>query len=99
MLLGGLITLAVLFLSDPDSAIVTNLPFGGSTIVGLISLMKICLYVGMLHLARKALFDYLDLEVVINKAKESSQGAGLLMIGMGLMYLSIAIVSIAAVMN
>lgn len=96
LLIGSLLTIVVLFMSDPDSGLVQNLPFGGGTVALLIVLVTSILYVGMLHLSRRALMDYIDLEVYFKKALMSPEGAGLAIIGVGLMMVAIALVILAA---
>ena len=50
----------------------------------------------MLHLARKALADYIDLEEYFKKALMTPEGAGLALIGIGLIMVSISLVILAA---
>lgn len=94
--IGSILTVAVLLLSDPDGGLVQNLPYGSGTVSLLITLLISILYVGVLHLARKGLFDYLDLSVFFKKALESSQGSGLALIAVGLAMVSISVVILAA---
>lgn len=94
--LGGFLTVLVLFLSDPDVGFVQNLPFGSGAFSVLITLVISVLYIGLLHLARRALADYIDLEVYFKKALSTPEGAGKAIIGIGLMMISIAIVIYAA---
>lgn len=95
--IGSLLVVLVLLLSDPDNGMVANLPFGAGTLSTLIILVTSVLYVGVLHLARKALTDYIDLEKVFNKAMMTPEGAGYVFIGIGLMMIAIAITINAAV--
>ena len=94
--IGSILTVAVLLLSDPDGGLVQNLPYGSGTVSLLITLLISILYVGVLHLARKGLFDYLDLSVFFKKALETSQGSGLALIAVGLAMVSISVVILAA---
>ena len=94
--IGSILTVAVLLLSDPDGGLVQNLPYGSGTVSLLITLLISILYVGVLHLARKGLFDYLDLSVFFKKALESSQGSGLALIAVGLAMVSVSVVILAA---
>lgn len=96
MVIGSLLTLAVLFLSDPDSGFITDLPFGAGTLTILIVLVSSILYVALLHLSRRALMDYLDLSKYFAKALQTSEGSGLAIIGVGLIMISVAIVILAA---
>lgn len=95
--LGSLLTVFVLLMSDPDAGLIRNLPFGAGTLSVLIILVTSILYIGVLHLARKALADYIDLEQYFKKALATPEGAGLAIIGVGLMMVSIAIAILAAV--
>jgi hypothetical protein len=94
--IGGALTVVLLLLSDPDSNLLRNLPFGGGTLGTLIILVTSVLYISLLHLGRKGLLDYLDIEVFFTKALETSQGAGLAVIAVALMMVSISIVIFAA---
>lgn len=96
MVIGSLLTLAVLLLSDPDSGFITDLPFGAGTLTILIVLVSSILYVALLHLSRRALMDYLDLSKYFAKALQTSEGSGLAIIGVGLIMISVAIVILAA---
>lgn len=95
--LGGFLTVLVLFLSDPDVGFVQNLPFGAGAFSVLITLVISILYIGVLHLGRKALADYIDLEQYFKKAILTPEGSGLALIGVGLIMISIALVITAAV--
>ena len=97
--MGSLLTVLVLFLSDPDGGFVQNLPFGSGTVTTLITLLSSVLYVGFLHFSRKALLDYIDLEDYFKKALESSQGSGLALIAVGLVMVSISMVVIASALK
>ena len=99
MLLGSLLVIALLVLSDPDFGIISNLPIGASTLATLIILSKVVLYVSVLHLARKALHDYpeADAQSLFSKAKETSQGAGLALIAIALTVIAISITFISIV--
>jgi hypothetical protein len=76
-LLGGsLIILLSLFFSDPNG--------GAMTYVMLQQLATPVMAVGFAHLARRALFDYMDFEKLLNKALETSQGAAIAFAGVRL---------------
>jgi len=94
--IGSALVVTVLLLSDPDSGFVKNLPFGAGTLSFLIILVSSILYIGLLHLGRKGLFDYLDLEEYFKKAKLSPEGAGYALIAVSIFSLSIAVVILAA---
>lgn len=94
--MGSLLVLLLLFLTDPSTGLIKQLPFGSGALGFLIGLVLSILYIALLHLARKGLLDYIDLEEWFNKAKETSEGAGHALIGVGLMMIAIAIVIHAA---
>ena len=94
--IGSLLTVLVLLLSDPDNSLITSLPVGAGTLTILIVLMSSILYVGLLHLSRRALMDYVDLSRFFTKALQSPEGSGLAIIGVGLIMVSISIVILAA---
>lgn len=96
MVVGGLLCVMVLLISDPDGGLIQNLPIGGGTVAMLIILMTSILYVGMLHISRKALIDYIDLKECFSKALKTPEGAGMALIAVGLMMVSIALVISAA---
>lgn len=96
---GGLFVVFSLWLAtDPDLKLFTNMPFGAS-LVGLITiLVSVIPWLVILHMARKALFDYdaADFRELIERATESSTGAGLALVGFSIAILAISVI-IAAV--
>jgi len=70
---GGALVLTAMLVTDPDN--------GLSTSVMLIGLASCVLAVGAAHMARKALFDYLDMGEFADRAKETPTGAGLVYLG------------------
>ncbi len=99
MTLGSILTILLWLLSDPDSGLIQNLPFGASTVATLLILMKTIFYVAMLHLSRRALIDYIDLNTYFVKALQTSEGAGRALVAVGIIMLSISVVMMAAVSN
>lgn len=95
--IGAFLVVLILVLSDPSAGVLSQLPFGGGALATLITLLIAIFYVGFLHVSRKALLDYIDLQQFFEKALETSHGAGLALIGVGLFLISIAIVVFAAV--
>lgn len=93
---GSILVLAVVFMSDPSVGLIAQLPFGSSTLGLIINIVISLFYIGLLHYSRKALVDYVDLEVFFKKAVETSQGAGFALIGIGLIMTAISLVIIAA---
>lgn len=74
MLVGGtLIIAAYLLVSDPNDGTLT-LTFFAKLATPVIAVL-------FAHLARKALFDYLDMGMLFKKAKETATGAGLVFLG------------------
>lgn len=94
--LGSLLVLTIVFMSDPSVGLIEQLPFGSSTLGLIINIIISLFYIGLLHYSRKALIDYIDLEVFFKKAVETSQGAGFALIAVGLIMTSISLVIIAA---
>lgn len=99
LLVTCVIALGLLLLTDPDAAIFTDLPVGATTVRALATVFAVFFYVGVLHFGRKALTDYVDLEQLYNKALETSVGAGLFAIAIAGIYISIALVAIAAMVK
>lgn len=97
--IGGFLVILLYLITDPDAGIIQNLPFGANTIVLLSTLLKSIWYVGLLHLSRRALLDYLDLSAMLEKAEQTSEGAGKALIAVGLFMIAISIVIFAAVMS
>ncbi len=95
----GLGTFFVIFLSlitDPDTGLIQSLPFGAGTLATLVIVLKTILYTTLLHITRKGLLDYFDFKEFLDKAKQSSEGAGNAIIGVGLYTVAMAIVILAA---
>lgn len=95
--IGSIIVTIILLMSDPDSGFIRNLPFGSGTLSFLIILSSSVLYIGLLHVARKGLFDYIDLGVYAKKASQDPIGAAIVFLGVCISMLAIAIVILAAV--
>lgn len=94
--LGSILTIILLIMSDPDGGFIQKLPFGAGTLSVIIILASSILYIGLLHVARKGLFDYLDLEVYFKKALQTPEGSGMALISIGLAMTSISLVILAA---
>lgn len=101
MVLGSFLVIFLWLLTDPDSGIIQSLPFGASTIALIIITLKSFLYVAVLHLSRKALFDYpeADFQKLAKRALGSPQGAGSFAVAMSLVMIAISILILAAVSN
>lgn len=97
--LGSILTLFLWLLSDPDIGFIENLSFGASTVATIVILLKSVFYIAMLHLSRKALIDYVDLQPYFQKALQTSEGAGRALIAVAILCIAISIVMFAAVSN
>ena len=73
LILGSLAVVAYLLVSDPDK--------GSLTLSFLAQLATPVIAVAFAHLARKALFDYIDMGNLYRKAKETATGSGLTFLG------------------
>lgn len=96
LFLGSLLAFATLWVMDPSNPFLQG-SFNEGTwffvTVGLLS--KTFVYLALLHIGRKILFDYIDLGDIYNKVmgdRDSSVGAGLYMVGIGLFSVAIAVV-------
>lgn len=93
----ALVIMIVLWVGvDPDAGFITNLPYGAKLLMIFVTLSKMIPYVLALHVTRKVLHDYMDLELYLKKANDTSEGAGLAIVGMGLLCIAYAIVIFAA---
>lgn len=73
LIIGSLIGILGLVLTDPDKGI--------STAVWLLSAWSGVVVVALAHISRKGLFDYIDLQEYAKKAAETSQGASNIFLG------------------
>ena len=91
MSVGSGIVLLALVTSDPDIGFLQALPFGGSTLAGLLIFSKSIFALAFAHYGRKALFDYPegDFQTAAKKALETSVGAGLLCISYSVFFLAL----------
>jgi hypothetical protein len=71
---GTLVVLAYLLTTDPTGG-------AGLTLTFLAQLATPVIAVWFAHLARKALFDYLDMGEIFAKARQTATGAGLVFLG------------------
>ena len=95
--IGSVLVILLALLTDPDSGFIQNLSVGVGIIATIAVLSKVVLHVAVLHLSRKALADYIDLEEYFLEARKSPQGAGLALIAVAIMMLSISIIIYAVV--
>lgn len=99
MVIGTILVTLMWFITDPDLNIVDSMSYGASTVATLLLLLKSILYVSVLHVSRKALFDYIDLMAVYNKAIQNPTGAGYAMMSISVAMVAIAITIFAATSN
>lgn len=95
--IGSILVILLALLTDPDSGFIQNLTVGAGVVATIAVLSKVVLHVAVLHLSRKALIDYVDLEDYFLEALKSPQGAGLALVAVSIMMLSIAIIIYAVV--
>lgn len=95
----SVLALLLLFVSDPDSKLVTALPIAAGFVATIVLLVSAVLYVTMLHLSRRGMFDYVDLSVFFTKALSTPTGAGLALVSIGLSNIAIAVVILASVLG
>lgn len=93
---GSVLVLAVVFMSDPSVGLISQLPFGSSTIRTDHQHHHQSVLYRTTTLLPQALIDYIDMEVFFKRALETSQIAGMALIGVGLIMVSIATVIVAA---
>jgi len=94
--LGSILTILLMVLIDPDMALITDLPFGAGVIGIVVALIVSILYIAILHIGRKGLLDYLDLETLFRQGPETADSAARKLIAVGLMMIAIAITILAA---
>lgn len=96
MIGGTFLVLLIALSADPDTGLIQNMGFGASTLASIVILVKSILYVALLHLSRRALFDYFDFEECIKQGMRTSDGSGRVVIGIAIAMNAIAIVIFAA---
>lgn len=88
---GVIISLFAWILTDPDIGIVDNLPFGAEAIRLVLAYGIGIIGIGILHILRKAIFDYVDFKTAWFIALKSPAGAGLALVALGLSFIAIAL--------
>lgn len=88
------ISLLMLVITDPDNKIITDLPYIASIIIYIKIALGLILASTFYYISKSNLFDYkeADTQVLLRKAMETSQGAGLAIIGLGIIMLAVAII-------
>jgi hypothetical protein len=91
------LTFLMLFVTSPDVGIIDSLPMGAGFIATVVLMLRAVIYVAILHFSRKALFDYLDMEALHEKAKTDPMAAAVAMVAMAIAMIAIAMLIVAAV--
>lgn len=96
---GSLLVLLALFFSDPDVGFIQNLSFGAGFFATMVVLTKIVIYVALVHVSRRALIDYIDLERYFKEAVKTPEGSGQAVVGVSLIMVALAILVAVAVFS
>lgn len=92
MVIFSILTLALLFLTDPDAGIIQGLGVGAGFVATLALLTKIVLYITAQHVSRKGLYDYVDLQLFFEKALQEPTSAAIALVAMSIFVLSITLI-------
>lgn len=63
--------ICILFLVDPDSGLIQNLPFGAGAVATLVVSLRPIIIITLIHMTRKWIFDYVDLSRIYHSVMES----------------------------
>lgn len=98
VVLGSVLTVLLLVLTDPDLGLVQNLGIGAGTINSLVFLFKGILGCSLLYITRKAMQDYpeADFQSLGAKANTTAEGAANYAIATAIMTLAYAVVIVGA---
>ncbi len=61
----------LLFLVDPDSGLIQNLPFGASAVATIVMALRPIIVITLIHYTRKWIFDYVDLGDIYERVMAS----------------------------
>lgn len=88
----------VLFLVDPDSGLIQNLPFGAGAVATLVVSLRPVIIITLIHYTRKWIFDYVNVEDIYNSVMESDNyiAKAIFALAMAVFTLGFAIVFAAA---
>lgn len=91
---GFILVVALWLLTDPDLGLIQDLTFGAGLVATIVLLSKGVLGPTLLHITRKAMFDYkeADMGELAKKSLQSSTGAAIFALAISLMCLAFAIV-------
>lgn len=84
----------LLFIVDPDSGLIQNLPFGASAIATLVVSLRPIIVITLIHYTRKWIFDYVDIGDIYDKvmASDNHVAQALFAMAMAIFTLGFAIV-------
>lgn len=90
---GSAVVLLALLLTQPDVAVIQQLPFGGTFVAWLVGLGAVCVGALPVWLIRKALHDYpeADMRTLFRIASGSPEGAGRALMALAIVALGICI--------
>lgn len=74
--------LVAAFLGDPDSHFIQHIPMGAGFVASMLVTLRVVLFVTIIHISRKAWFDYIDLSTFFNKAKENPIASAIVIFSM-----------------
>lgn len=95
MVIGSIIAIISMALTDPDLAIFTDMPYLAGFAATLADLTEFFLYTAMIFLARKGFYDWMDLEEYSTAALEKDPGRVVLSIS--IFYLAMVILLIVVI--
>lgn len=93
----SILTLLLLFITSPDVGVIDSLPMGAGFLATVVLMLRAIVYVAILHFSRKALFDYLDMEALHEKAKTEPLSAAIAMVAIAIAMIAISMLIVAAV--
>lgn len=98
IVLGSVLTVILLIITDPDAKLVESLSIGAGTVNTLVFLFKGILGSSLLFITRKAMFDYSegDFGNLGRLSQKTPEGAGLYAIAIAIMTLAFAVVIVGA---
>lgn len=88
MFVGALLAVGLLFACDPDGGYIQSLTFGGTTIAWLILVLRGLFVITLAHISLSSFVNWnplADILALVKTAVTTSTGAGLALIGLGIM--------------
>ncbi len=88
------LVVVLLFMMDPDSGLIQNLPFGAGALATLVVSLRPIIVVTLIHYTRKWIFDYVDINDIYQSvmASDNQVAKALFAVAMGLFTLGFSIV-------